>query len=106
MKYFAKVNNGVVLRVIVAEPEFFNSFVDDSAGEWIETKTDGSLRKNYAGVGYKYDSVRDAFIPPNPYPSWTLDEETCLFEPPSPMPINDNLYRWDEDTTSWVIDND
>jgi hypothetical protein len=106
MKYFAKVNDGVVLRVIVAEPEFFNSFVDDSAGEWIETKTDGSLRKNYAGAGYKYDSVRDAFIPPNPYPSWTLDEETCLFEPPSPMPINDNLYRWDEDTTSWVIDNE
>jgi hypothetical protein len=60
------------------------------------------LRKNYAGVGYTYDSVRDAFIPPKPYASWLLNDETCLWNPPTPMPTDGKMYTWDEETTSWV----
>ncbi len=60
------------------------------------------LRKNYAGIGYTYDSVRDAFIPPKPYPSWLLNETTCLWDAPVPYPTDDKRYSWDEATTSWV----
>lgn len=60
------------------------------------------FRKNYAGIGYTYDAGRDAFIPPKPYSSWTLDENTCLWSPPTPMPTDDKRYFWDETTTSWV----
>ena len=111
MAHFAKVNNGVVVNVIVAEPEFFETFVDSSPGEWIQTSynTHGGqhrnggtpLRKNYAGIGYSYDRSRDAFIPPNMYPSWTLNEDTCLWDAPTPMPT-DGVYTWNESTTSWV----
>jgi hypothetical protein len=62
-----------------------------------------AFRKNYAGVGYTYNSVRDAFIPPKPYPSWILNEQTCLWEPPVAMPDDGNRYQWDEATTSWVL---
>lgn len=110
MAHFAKVSNGVVVQVIVAEPEFFQTFVDTSPGEWIQTSynTHGGqhpegrpLRKNYAGIGYTYDRTRDAFIPPKPYASWTLNEDTCLWDAPTPMPT-DGVYTWDESTTSWV----
>jgi hypothetical protein len=111
MAHFAKVNNGIVEQVIVAEPEFFEKFVDTSPGEWIQTSynTHGGqhpegrpLRKNYAGVGFKFDAQRDAFIPPQPFASWTLNEDTCLWDAPTPMPQDDKLYAWDEATTSWV----
>ena len=59
-------------------------------------------RKNYAGIGYSYDPGRDAFIPPRPFVSWVLNEDSCLWDPPTPMPSDGNMYRWDEDTTSWV----
>ena len=110
MSPFAKVLNGVVVQVIVAEPEFFQTFVDTSPGEWIQTSynTHGGqhpegrpLRKNYAGIGYTYDRTRDAFIPPKPYASWTLNDSTCLWDAPTPMPT-DGVYTWDESTTSWV----
>ena len=110
--HFAKVLNGKVIKVIVAEPEFFNSFVDDSPGQWIQTSynthggvhlQDGEpLRKNYAGIGYDYDSQRDAFIPPKPYNSWVLNEESCLWEAPIEKP--EGNYRWDEDTISWILE--
>ena len=88
MAHFAKVLNGIVTQVIVAEPEFFDTFVDTSAGEWIQTSynTIGGqhpegrpLRKNYAGIGFTYDAERDAFIPPKPEGDYALDEETCLW---------------------------
>lgn len=60
------------------------------------------FRKNYAGIGYTYDEQRDAFIPPKPYNSWVLDEDTCLWNPPTPMPQDDKMYTWNEETTSWV----
>jgi hypothetical protein len=111
MSHFAKVNNGIVEQVIVAEPEFFETFVDSSPGQWIQTSynTYGGqhpegrpLRKNYAGVGFTYDSVRDAFIPPQPFASWALNEDTCLWEAPTPMPTDGKFYRWDEPTTAWI----
>jgi len=112
MSHFAKINNGVVEQVIVAEPEFFETFVDTTPGEWVQTsyntyggqhRNGGTpLRKNYAGIGYTYDRQRDAFIPPKPFASWVLNEETCLWEAPTPMPTDDKNYRWDETTTAWV----
>jgi len=111
MAHFAKVKNGIVEKVIVAEADFFDTFVDDSAGEWIETsyntyggehKLGGTpLRKNFAGPGYRFDSTRDAFYAPQPYPSWTLDEDTCLWEPPVAMPDDDKKYTWNEITQAW-----
>ena len=111
MAHFAKVNGGIVETVIVAEPEFFDTFVDSSPGEWIQTSynTHGGqhpegrpLRKNYAGIGYTYDSVRDAFIPPSPYASWVLNEDTCLWDCPVEYPTDGAEYSWDEDNQQWV----
>ena len=111
MAHFAKVSDGKVVQVIVAEPEFFQTFVDTSPGEWIQTSynTKGGvhvnggtpLRKNYAGIGYTYDRTRDAFIPPQPYASWTLNEDTCLWDAPTPMPTEGGPYVWNESTQSW-----
>jgi hypothetical protein len=112
MAHFAKVVNGVVTQVIVAEPEFFQTFVDSSPGEWIQTSynTHGGqhllggtpLRKNYAGIGFTYDRVKDAFIPPKPFASWILNEDTCLWDSPVAMPTDGNVYEWDEATTNWI----
>lgn len=113
MAHFAKVVDGKVSQVIVAEPEFFETFVDTSPGEWIQTSynTRGGehtlggtpLRKNYAGIGFTYDRTRDAFIPPQPFPSWVLDEDTCLWNAPVAMPIDGNQYYWNEDIQSWDL---
>jgi len=120
MAHFAKVQDGIVTQVIVAEPEFFNTFVDTSPGEWIQTSyntrggvhyapnsndPDGgeALRKNYAGIGFTYDRDRDAFIPPRPYASWTLNDSTCLWEAPVSYPTDGQDYIWNEDTTSWDL---
>lgn len=127
MAHFAKVVDGKVSQVIVAEPEFFDTFVDTSPGQWIQTSynTRGgvhynpetgepsedqskALRKNYAGIGFTYDATKDAFIPPQPYASWTLNETSCLWEPPIAYPDDGKMYRWDEaayqadNTTGWV----
>ena len=111
MAHFAKVVDGTVTQVIVAEPEFFNTFVDSSPGAWIQTsyRTQGGqhpegtpLRKNYAGIGYSYDAGRDAFIPPKPYPSWTLNDTTCLWDAPVAHPTDGKLYSWDEANGNWV----
>jgi hypothetical protein len=112
MGHFAKVTDGIVTQVIVAEPEFFDTFVDSSPGQWIQTSynTHGGvhanggepLRKNYAGVGFTYDAQRDAFIPPKPFASWVLNEDTCLWDAPVAMPTDGKQYQWDEATTSWV----
>ena len=111
MSHFAKVLDGKVTQVIVAEPEFFQNFVDSSPGEWIQTSynTKGGvhllggtpLRKNYAGIGFTYDREKDAFIPPKPFNSWVLNENTCLWDAPTPTPVDDKQYEWDEETLSW-----
>jgi hypothetical protein len=112
MAHFAKVVDGKVSQVIVAEKEFFDTFVDSSPGEWIQTsynthggvhKNGGTpLRKNYAGIGFTYDRTKDAFIPPQPFASWVLDEQTCLWNAPVAMPTDGKFYNWDEATTAWV----
>lgn len=111
MAHFAKVENGIVTQVIVIDQETLNTGLWGDPASWVQTSfnTKGGqhpegrpLRKNYAGVGYSYDAQRDAFIPPKPYNSWVLNEETCLWDSPVPMPTDGSLYSWDEATTSWV----
>jgi len=81
MSHFAKVRDGIVVDVIVAEQSFFDSFVDSSPGQWIQTSYSGSIRKNFAGIGFTYDQERDAFIPPKPDGAFVLNELTCTWEP-------------------------
>ena len=109
MAHYAKVNNGIVEKVIVAEADFFNTFVDTSPGAWIQTSynTHGNqhpngtpLRGNYAGIGYTYDSTNDVFYAPKPYPSWILNESTWLWEAPIAMPT-DGKYTWNEELGNW-----
>jgi len=111
MSHFAKVLDNKVTQVIVAEPEFFDTFVDTTPGTWIQTSynTYGNqhpngtpLRGNYAGINYNYDYINDVFYAPQPYPSWTLNESTWLWEPPIPKPIN-GQYNWDEETKNWIL---
>lgn len=112
MSHFAKVKDGIVVQVIVAEQDVIDSGLFGDPASWVQTSynTHGGvhanggtpLRKNYAGVGFSYDLYRDAFIPPRPYKSWPLNEQTCLWEPPVPMPEDGKRYRWDEITTSWM----
>ncbi len=114
MSHFAKVENGTVTQVIVAEQEF----VDTQEGTWVQTsynthggvhysaetgEPDGgvALRKNYAGIGYTYDEDRDAFIAPQPFPSWTLNETSCIWECPVAYPDDGNMYIWNEDAQQW-----
>jgi hypothetical protein len=111
MSHFAKVLDGKVVQVIVAEPDFFDTFIDSSAGTWIQTSfnTHGNqhpenrpLRGNYAGVGFNYDQKNDVFYAPQPHASWVLNKDTWLWEAPTPMPNDGNLYKWDESTKSWL----
>lgn len=119
MSHFAKVLDGKVIQVIVAEPDFFNTFVDSSPGQWIQTsyntrggvhygpngEPDGgvALRGNYAGIGYTYDHANDVFYAPQPFPSWTLDQATWLWNAPTPYPADGQRYDWDEATVSWKL---
>lgn len=106
MSNFAYVNNdGIVTQVIVADQNFINSGVVGDSFRWIQTSYNENFRKNFAGIGYKYDRIRDAFIPPQPYPSWVLNEQTCLWDAPVPYPDDGQLYGWDETTKSWVLSN-
>jgi hypothetical protein len=98
MSHFAKVEDGIVTQVMAAEQDF----IDTQDGEWVQTSKTGAIRKNYAGVGYIYDSTRDAFYEPQPFSSWILDEDTCYWGPPVAYPDDDKRYNWDEDTTAWV----
>ena len=122
MAHFAKVLDGKVTQVIVAEQEFIDNLVEVEAGRWIQTSynTQGgihyepnsnyetpsedqtkALRKNYAGIGYIYDEDRDAFYAPQPYPSWTLNETTCFWEAPVTKPTDGARYEWNEETQTW-----
>ena len=127
MAHYAKVKDEIVVQVIVAEAEFFKTFVDTEPGKWIQTSynTRGgvhyepnsntpssdqskALRKNYAGIGFVYDIDKDAFYKPQPYASWILNTTTCLWEPPNAKPDDGNSYVWNEsvyqadNTKGWV----
>lgn len=117
MAHFAQIDaNNVVLRVIVVDTKD-NSTADGVekesigqafcerlfGGRWVQTSYNNNIRKRYAGAGYTYDETLDAFIPPNPYPSWTLDSTTADWVAPIPMPTDGQIYIWDETTQSWVV---
>ena len=113
MAHYAQIDgDNIVQRVLVVEQDFIDTGKMGDPTKWIKTSYNTSggihqlngtpLRKNYAGIGHKYDEARDAFIAPQPYPSWTLSETTCQWEAPIPMPTDGPYYSWDEDTTSWV----
>jgi hypothetical protein len=110
MSHFAKVTDGKVVQVIVAEKEFFDTFVDSSPGTWLQTSynTHGNqhpegrpLRGNYAGIGYTYDATNDVFYAPQPYSSWTLNNATWTWEAPVVMPTDGKDYKWNESITNW-----
>jgi len=111
MAHFAKVENNIVTQVIVADQDVIDSFPDKELYIKTNYHTRGGvnvlgyepLRKNFAGIGYSYNENLDAFIPPKPYNSWVLDEETCLWEAPIAMPQDENHYAWNEDNQSWDI---
>ena len=112
MAHYALIENDIVVTVLVA-----NDISDCGEGEWIQTSyntregkhydntmaedSKPALRKNFAGIGFSYDSTRDAFIPPKPYDSWVLNEETCVWDAPTLVPTTPKKWIWDEDTTSW-----
>jgi hypothetical protein len=106
MSHFAKLDaDNYVIFVTVGRQEDDgkeNELCARTGDMYRQTSYTGRIRKNYAGIGYTYDAVRDAFIPPRPFPSWLLDEDTCLWQPPTPYPDNDGMYAWDEDTQTWV----
>ena len=103
MAHFAKIDsNNIVTQVIVAEQDFINSGAVGDSFLWVQTSYNNNFRKNYAGIGSTYDKTRDAFIPPKPYPSWTLVEDTCQWTAPVVYPTDGKVYEWDEDTTNWT----
>ena len=118
MAHFAKVCDGKVVQVIVAEPEFFDTFVDSSPGEWIQTsyntrggvhygqdgQPDGgvALRGNYAGIGHVYDRDNDVFYAAQPFNSWSLNHTTWAWEAPVAYPDDGKVYKWNEESQSWV----
>jgi hypothetical protein len=116
MSHFAKTEDGIVTQVIVAEQGYIDTL--DDKDTWMQTsynsfggvhydedrEPDGgeALRKNFAGIGFSYDAALDAFIAPKPYPSWTLNEDTCLWEAPVTHPDDGLMYTWDEETLTWI----
>ena len=121
MSHYAKVLDGIVTQVIVAEPEFFETFIDSTPGQWIQCSynTRGNvhylpnsdtpsgnsgLRGNYPGIGYIYDAKYDVFYSPKPYPSWVLDHDTWTWQPPVVMPTDGQNYIWEELTKSWIVE--
>jgi hypothetical protein len=113
MSHFAQIDsNNIVTQVLVIEQEVIDTGLFGEPSSFVQTsyntyggvhKLGGTpLRKNYAGIGYTYDSGRDAFIPPKPYNSWVLNETTCLWDAPVAMPTDEKMYTWDENSTNWV----
>jgi hypothetical protein len=112
MAHFAKVIDGIVTEVLVIEQDVIDTGAFGDPALWVQTSynTHGGqhpegrpLRKNYAGIGYTYDAARDAFYAPQPYPSWTLNDDTCLWEPPVAYPDDGKVYVWDEATQAWTL---
>jgi hypothetical protein len=121
MSHFAKIDsNKKVVNIIVAEEDFFTNFIDNEPGEWIQVsyntragkhfssltneEDDGvPLRGNYPQIGFTYNNALDAFVAPQPYSSWTLNETSYLWEAPTAYPDDGNTYTWDEETTAWVL---
>lgn len=115
MAHFAEIDetNTVLQVIVVHNNELLEDGVESEAkgiafcqslfgGNWVQTSYNGNIRKNYAGIGFTYDADRDAFIPPKPFDSWILNEDTCLWEAPVPYPSDGSIYSWDEENQEWV----
>jgi hypothetical protein len=107
MAHFAQIENNIVTQVLVVDntqehrgQEFLANDLG-LGGTWVQTSYNGNIRKNFAGIGYTYDTVRDAFIPQKPYDSWLLNEDTCQWYPPTPYPTDGKNYMWDEEQLNW-----
>lgn len=106
MSHFAELDeNNIVTRVLVGDNnlpnEGYDWFVDNLGGTWVQTSYNGTIRKNFAGIGFTYDEEKDAFIEPQPFPSWTLNEATCKWMSPLPYPQDGRIYKWDEEAQLW-----
>jgi hypothetical protein len=107
MAHFAELDeNNIVTRVLVTDNDFPNEgydwLVENLGGRWVQTSYNATIRKNFAGIGFSYDETRDAFIPPKPFESWLLNEDTCNWEAPKPYPTDGKLYNWDEESQEWI----
>jgi hypothetical protein len=107
MAHFAEIDkNNIVLRVLVTDNDYPNEgydwLVENLGGTWVQTSYNATISKTFAGVGFTYDSDRDAFIAPQPYESWTLDEDTCRWEAPVAYPTDGKMYSWDEESLNWI----
>jgi hypothetical protein len=110
MSHFAELDeNNIVIRVLVGDNnlpnEGYDWFIENLGGTWVQTSYNANFRKNYAGLGFTYDSERDAFIPPKPFESWILDEDTCLWQAPTPYPTDGFTYSWNEAELAWELRN-
>lgn len=110
MSHWAELNpDNIVIRVLVGDnndsngDEGYQWLLDNLGGRWIQTSYNANFRKNFAGVGYVYDEQRDAFIPPQPFQSWILDEETCQWQSPTPYPTDGRPYKWVEEDLNWQL---
>jgi hypothetical protein len=119
MAYFAKLGTGNIVEQVISinnavitdangveQEKLGNDFINklyNTRDVWKQTSYNNNFRKNYAGIGYQYDQTRDAFIPPKPFNSWILNEDTCRWEAPVAMPIDENNYIWNESTLTWDI---
>lgn len=106
MAHWAEIDDkNIVLRVVVTDNQAPNEGLDwlleNLGGTWVQTSYNSTIRKNFAGIGYTYDSERDAFIPPKPFASWELNETTCLWEAPIAYPNDGEIYHWNEDLLEW-----
>ena len=106
MSHWAEIdNNNKVIRILVGDnnqPDEGEAFMNSLGGTWVKTSYNANIRKNFAGIDFTYDAIRDAFIPPKPFNSWILDEDTCHWQPPAPIPVVEGkFYYWSEDDLSW-----
>jgi len=111
MAHYAKISEGIVVNIIAAEQDFIDTMVDTSPGTWLQASYNTSggvhsaegtpLRKNFPGIGWTYDHIRDAFIPIKPFASWTLNEDSCLWNAPVAYPDDDKKYKWNETDQQW-----
>ena len=110
MAHFAELDENNIVKQVLVVPnsvehygELYLSRDLNLGGRWVQTSYNGNIRKNFAGIGCTYDEVRDAFIPPKPYPSWYLNEDTCKWQAPKQVPDLENRYIWNEETLNWQL---
>jgi hypothetical protein len=105
MSHWAQIDENNIVTQVLVGPNYGDegeAFFNALGGTWVKTSYNGNIRKNYAGINFTYDPAKDAFIPPKPYESWLLNEDTCQWQAPVEMPVDDKIYTWDETSLTWV----